>query len=84
MIRSQQGRGGREREGGLARLESWLLNCYLRSHNTDASAVDLNSDNQHTLEYVLEYAPRNMILIKQYINILEYVPRFVLECVPFS
>ena len=83
MIRSQQGRGGREREGGLARLESWLL-CYLRSHNTDASAVDPNSDNQHTLEYVLEYAPRNMILIKQYISILGYVPRFVLEYVPFS
>ena len=40
------------------------------------------SSDRYILEYVPEYAPRNMILTNRYI--LEYAPRYVLEYVPIS
>jgi hypothetical protein len=41
-----------------------------------------SDDLYHTSEYVLQYAPRNLIITKR--HLLEYVPRCVLEYVPIS
>ena len=41
-----------------------------------------SDDLYHTSEYVLQYAPRNLIITKR--HLLEYVPRYVLEYVPIS
>jgi hypothetical protein len=41
-----------------------------------------SDDLYHTAEYVLQYAPRNLIIAKR--HLLEYLPRYVLEYVSIS